>query len=104
MRLGHQPADRSGPYRDDALHQARRQGLDPAVPGQADHQEAALKPVWVRARARRKQWVAVIRPGKMLFEMEGVPLDVATEAMRLAAHKLPMPTKFVAREMPSGGE
>jgi large subunit ribosomal protein L16 len=42
--------------------------------------------------------VAVIRPGKILFEMEGVPLDVATEAMRLAAAKLPLPTKLVARD------
>ena len=40
LRLDHRPADRSGPYRDDALHQARRQGVDPAVPRQADHQEA----------------------------------------------------------------
>ncbi len=57
-----------------------------------------LKPVWVRARALRKQWVAVIRPGKILFEMEGVTPDVATEAMRLAAQKLPLPTKIVMRE------
>ena len=40
----------------------------------------------------------VIRPGKILFEMEGVPLDIATEAMRLAAQKLPIPTKLVTRE------
>ncbi len=40
----------------------------------------------------------MIRPGKILFEMEGVPLDVATEAMRLAASKLPLPTKLVTRE------
>jgi large subunit ribosomal protein L16 len=42
--------------------------------------------------------VAVIRPGKILFEMEGVAPDVAREAMRLAAHKLPIPTKFIERE------
>jgi large subunit ribosomal protein L16 len=40
----------------------------------------------------------VIRPGKVLFEMEGVGLEIAQQAMRLAAHKLPMKTKFVARE------
>ena len=42
-------------------------------------------------------WVAVVRPGKILFEMEGVnPVD-AQEAMRLASHKLPLRTKFVTR-------
>ena len=42
-------------------------------------------------------WVAVIRPGRMLFEMSGVPRDVAREALRLAASKLPMATKIVER-------
>lgn len=42
-------------------------------------------------------WVAVIRPGKILYEMEGVAPDIAREAMRLAAHKLPIRTRFVAR-------
>lgn len=42
-------------------------------------------------------WVAVIKPGRVLYEMEGLPLDVAREAMRLAAHKLPIRTKFVTR-------
>src|SRR6201985_416107 len=42
-------------------------------------------------------WVAVVRPGKILFEMEGVPVDIAKEAMRLASHKLPLKTTFVAR-------
>lgn len=43
-------------------------------------------------------WVAVIRPGVMLYEMQGVEEEVAREALRLAAHKLPMKTKFVIRE------
>ena len=42
-------------------------------------------------------WVAVVRPGRILYEMEGVPEDVAREAMRLAGHKLPIRTKFTAR-------
>ena len=42
-------------------------------------------------------WSAVIRPGKMLFEMEGVTPDVAQEAMRLAANKLPLKVRFVQR-------
>ena len=42
-------------------------------------------------------WIAVVRPGRILFEMEGVPQDMACSAMRLSAHKLPIKTKFVAR-------
>jgi large subunit ribosomal protein L16 len=43
-------------------------------------------------------WVAVVRPGKILFEMEGVTIVDATEAMRLASHKLPLRTTLVKRE------
>lgn len=42
-------------------------------------------------------WVAVVRPGTMLYEMEGLPHDMAKEAMRLAANKLPLRTRFVSR-------
>ena len=42
-------------------------------------------------------WVAVVKPGRILYEMEGVPAELAREAMRLAAHKLPIRTKFVTR-------
>ncbi|MFH2137783.1 MAG: 50S ribosomal protein L16 [Candidatus Omnitrophota bacterium] len=42
-------------------------------------------------------WVTVIKPGRMIFEIEGIPEDVAKNAMRLAASKLPMRTKFVGR-------
>ena len=42
-------------------------------------------------------WSAVVRPGKLLFEMEGVAPEVAMEAMRLASHKLPLRTRFVMR-------
>jgi len=42
-------------------------------------------------------WVAVVRPGKILFEMEGVSPELAKEAMRLAAHKLPLKTVFIQR-------
>lgn len=43
-------------------------------------------------------WVAVVKPGRIMFEMAGVSEEVAKEAMRLAAHKLPIQTKFVKRE------
>lgn len=42
-------------------------------------------------------WVAVIKPGTILYEMEGVTEEIAREALRLAAHKLPIPTKFISR-------
>lgn len=43
-------------------------------------------------------WVAVVKPGRVLFEMAGVPEETAREAMRLAAHKLPIKCKFVKKE------
>ncbi len=43
-------------------------------------------------------WVAVVKPGRIIFEMAGVDAEVAKEAMRLASHKLPIDTKFVTRE------
>jgi len=50
-----------------------------------------------KGKGAPEQWVAVIRPGKVLFEMEGVTREVAMAAMRLAAHKLPIRTKLVSR-------
>lgn len=43
-------------------------------------------------------WVAVVKRGRILYEMEGVDPEMAREALRLAAHKLPIPTRFVSRE------
>ena len=51
-----------------------------------------------RGKGAPEFWVAVIRPGKILFEMEGVAPEVAAEAMRLAAQKLSLKTKMVSRE------
>jgi len=50
-----------------------------------------------KGKGAPEQWVAVIRPGKILFEMEGVPLDTAKQAMSLAADKLPIRTRLVGR-------
>ena len=47
-------------------------------------------------------WVAVVKPGRVLFEVAGVSEEIAREALRLAAHKLPLKTKFVAKD--KGGE
>jgi large subunit ribosomal protein L16 len=58
------------------------------------------KPAEVRmgsGKGAPDHWVAVVRPGKILFEMEGVTPETAAEAMRLASHKLPLKTKFVQR-------
>ena len=46
-------------------------------------------------------WVAVVKPGRIMFEMDGVAEDVAKEAMRLASHKLPIKTKFIKKEIAS---
>jgi large subunit ribosomal protein L16 len=51
-----------------------------------------------KGKGAPEQWVAVIRPGKILFEMEGVDRAVADTAMRLAAHKLAIKTKFISRQ------
>ena len=50
-----------------------------------------------KGKGSPEAWVAVVKPGRVLYEMDGVPRDVAEEAFRLAGHKLPCKTKFVAR-------
>ena len=63
------------------------------------------KPLEVRmgsGKGSPEKWVAVVKPGKIMFEIAGVPEDVAREAMRLASHKLPIKTKFVKREEMGG--
>jgi large subunit ribosomal protein L16 len=52
-----------------------------------------------KGKGSPEYWVAVVRPGRIMFELEGVTLDIAKEAMRLAAHKMPIKTKFVHSEM-----
>ncbi len=49
-------------------------------------------------------WVAVVKPGRVMFEIAGVPEETAREALRLAGHKLPCKTKFVKRDTETGGE
>ena len=51
-----------------------------------------------KGKGSPEYWVAVVKPGRIMFELAGVPEDVAKEAMRLAAHKLPLKTKFVTRK------
>jgi large subunit ribosomal protein L16 len=65
------------------------------------------KPLEVRmgkGKGNPEGWVAVVKPGRMMFELEGVPEEVARRALELAAAKLPVKCKFVVREHPQGGE
>lgn len=57
-----------------------------------------------KGKGAPEYWVAVVKPGRILFELEGVSEDVAREALRLAAQKLPVQTKFVKREIELGGD
>ena len=50
-----------------------------------------------KGKGSPEKWVAVIKPGRVLYEMEGVSYEIAREAFRLAAHKLPIATKFLSR-------
>ena len=52
-----------------------------------------------KGKGSPEEWVAVVKPGRVLYEIEGVPKDVAREAFRLASHKLPVATKFLTREI-----
>lgn len=64
------------------------------------HKSVTKKPAETRmgkGKGAPEEWVAVIRPGAVLYEMQGVTKEIAQEAFRLAAHKLPIGTKFMAR-------
>ncbi|MBI2303400.1 MAG: 50S ribosomal protein L16 [Chloroflexi bacterium] len=69
------------------------------------HKSVTAKPAETRqggGKGNIDHWVAVVKPGHILFEVAGIREDAAKEAMRLASHKLPIPTQFVGR--PGGGE
>ena len=66
------------------------------------HKSITRKPAETRmgkGKGAPEEWVAVVRPGVVMYEMEGVTKEVAREAFRLASHKLPISTKFLSREM-----
>ena len=70
------------------------------------HKPITKKPAETRmgsGKGSPEYWVAVVKPGRIMFEVAGVPEDVAREALRLARHKLPIKCKFVKREE-LGGE
>ncbi|MEE2710584.1 MAG: 50S ribosomal protein L16 [Gemmatimonadota bacterium] len=51
-----------------------------------------------KGKGTPEHWVAVVKPGRILFELRGVPEELAREAMRLAQHKLPIKTRFISRD------
>ena len=57
-----------------------------------------------KGKGAPEYWVAVVKPGRVLFEMDGVTEEIAREAMRLAGHKLPIKTKFVIKGQELGGD
>ena len=70
------------------------------------HKPVTKKPAETRMGSGKgsvEYWVAVVKPGRVMFEMAGVPEEVAREALRLASHKLPVKCKFIKREV-EGGE
>ncbi len=70
------------------------------------HKPVTAKPAETRmgkGKGSPEFWVAVVKPGRVMFELAGVPMETAREAMRLAAQKLPVKCKFVKREE-TGGE
>ncbi len=72
------------------------------------HKSVTKKPAEVRmgsGKGSPEYWVAVVKPGRVMFELDGVTEEKAREAMRLAAHKLPIKSKFVVKEIEKeGGE
>ena len=71
------------------------------------HLAKTKKPLEVRmgsGKGSPEEWVAVVKTGRVLFEVAGVDEELAREALRLASHKLPVKTKFLARETKQGGE
>ena len=64
------------------------------------HKSVTKKPAEVRmgsGKGAPEYWVAVVKPGRVMFEIDGIPEDKAKEAMRLASYKLPVKSKFVAK-------
>ena len=72
------------------------------------HKPITKKPAEVRmgsGKGSPEYWVAVVKPGRVMFELDGVPEEKAREAMRLASHKLPVKCKFMVKEISEeGGE
>ncbi len=73
--------------------------MDPRVPGQNQSPANLLKSVWVTVKVIREYWVALVQPGRVIYELDGVDEELAREAFRLAAAKLPLKSIFVTRQI-----
>ena len=82
---------------------ARKAAYDAVAPGVTTVSYTHLDVYTRQGKGSPEYWVAVVKPGRVLFEIAGVSEEVAREALRLASHKLPVKTKFVARETKIGG-
>lgn len=71
--------------------------MDQHLPGPPAHQEARRDPHG-SGKGSPEWWIANVKPGRVMFELSGVPEEVAREAMRRAIHKLPMKCRFITRE------
>ena len=71
------------------------------------HKPVTKKPAETRmgsGKGSPEYWVAVVKPGRVMFEMAGISIDIAKEALRLASHKLPVKCKIVVKETPVAAE
>lgn len=100
--MDYSQANRGSANCHDPIYTKRWKGLDQDIPDKP----VTKKPAETRmgsGKGNPDHWVAVVKPGRIMFEIAGVPEEVAREAMRLASFKLPIKTKFVKRMM-IGGE
>ncbi len=94
--MDYRSSDRGCPYRRYTLYATSGSGLGSYLPDKP----ITKKPAEVRmgkGKGNPEGFVAPVTPGRLIFEIEGVPFDIAKEALRLAAQKLPVTTKFVVR-------
>lgn len=97
MRLDHFQSDRSCQNCNDKIYKRGGKVYIKIFP----HKSVTKKPAEVRmgsGKGSPEYWVAVVKPGRVLFEIAGVPEEAAREALRLASHKLPCKTKIVKKE------
>ena len=96
MRMADQPSNRGGSYCTHSSREAWWSGLIRVFPDKP----LSKKPAETRmgkGKGNPETWVAVVKLGRVIYELEGVPEDVAREAFRLCGHKLPISTKFLTR-------
>ena len=97
-RACHRASDRSCTSCHDASHETSGPRLDPDLPGYSRDLRSRPKSVWVKVKAPLTSGHAKVKPGRVMFEIDGVNDDIAREALRLAAMKLPIKTRVVVRE------